>query len=290
MEGRPKSSLLRRRSALRSGFLTGFATVVLGGSAAVAGAVLAHKFGRNTRTDGLLGAYGVYIVLAAAAQSFRNVVVPDLTRATGERRLGAETLSYAAAFTALALPTIAVVALLSRQFGDLITGQLPQEAASIAGRAHVWLVPAAFLQLFASLAASALAATDSYGAAALAYSLGGLANLALFVALADRGGVVALAWSVAFGSFVAVALQVLVLLRRRTLRDGRLARPDVGGRLWRLVEGSSLPLALQLFYVLAIRAAGGLGVGQVTSLSYAYLLAGTLVAATAVALGVISSR
>jgi hypothetical protein len=45
----------------------------------------------------------------------------------------------------------------------------------------------------------------------------------------------------------------------------------------------------QAFYLVALRLAAELGVGEVTSLSYAYVLAATLVTVTAFALGLISS-
>ena len=50
-----------------------------------------------------------------------------------------------------------------------------------------------------------------------------------------------------------------------------------------------MPLALQGCYLLALRFAAKLGVGSVTSFSYAYLAASTLVGATAFSLGLISS-
>src|SRR5439155_19484157 len=56
-------SLPHRGSAVRSGIATGMATLAVSGSAALAGAYLAHKFGRNAETDGFLAAYGVYLVL-----------------------------------------------------------------------------------------------------------------------------------------------------------------------------------------------------------------------------------
>src|SRR3954454_9740727 len=107
-------NILRTPSALRSGALTGLAQIVLALAAAGAGALLAHKFGRSAETDGFLGAYGVYLVLVLAAQSFRMVVVPDLTRAAGEGRLAGESRAYAVAFLVLAVPVSVVVALLSR--------------------------------------------------------------------------------------------------------------------------------------------------------------------------------
>ena len=70
----------------------------------MAGAFLAHKFGRNARTDGFLAAYGVYLVLVLGAQAFRMVVVPDLTRAEAEDRLGGEFRAYVIAFVVARQP------------------------------------------------------------------------------------------------------------------------------------------------------------------------------------------
>jgi hypothetical protein len=72
----PKGSPERGRSAVRSGAYTGLSYVALSLAAAVAGAFLAHKFGRNDKTDGFMAAYGVYLVLVLGAQAFRMVVVP----------------------------------------------------------------------------------------------------------------------------------------------------------------------------------------------------------------------
>src|SRR5438128_4219224 len=164
-------SIVRTPSALRSGLLTGLAQVVLALAAAGAGALLAHKFGRSAETDGFLAAYGVYLVLVLAAQAFRMVVVPDLTRAAAEGRLGGEFRAFALAFLALAIPVSVLVAVFSGPLGDLITGDLPPRSAHIAGRALAVLVPAASGQLLAALAASALAAVDGYGTAAAGVAL-----------------------------------------------------------------------------------------------------------------------
>src|SRR6185436_21041075 len=60
-------------------------------------------------------------------------------------------------------------------------------------------------------------------------------------------------------------------------------------RIRKLVEAAAVPLALQGLYVIALRGASGLGEGNQTSLTYAYLFASTLVAATASSLSLISS-
>src|SRR3954454_20517578 len=286
---RSLGSIVRTPSALRSGLLTGLAQIVLALAAAGAGALLAQKFGRSAETDGFLAAYGVYLLLILAAQAFRMVVVPDLTRAAAEGRLAGESRAYAVAFLALAVPVSALVALLSAPLGDLITGSLPPASAHVAARAVAVLVPAAFVQLLAALAASALAALDSYGTAAGGFALGGIVGLAVFAALADSHGIVALAWGVAANAGVALAIQLVALVRRGALAGAWPARLDVLPRLWRLLQGAAVPLALQGCYLLALRFAAQLGVGSLTSFSYAYLAASTLVGATAFSLGLISS-
>jgi hypothetical protein len=276
-------------SALRSGLLTGVAQIVVALAAAGAGALLAQKFGRTARTDGFLAAYGVYLVLVLAAQAFRLVVVPDLTRARTEDRLGEEAAAYGLAFLSLALPASVAVAALAHPLGDLVTGSLPPVSAHVAGRALAVLVPAAFLQLLAALAASALAAQDSYGTAALGYASGGVVGLIVFAALAGSHGIVALAWGLAANGGVSLAVPVVKLLRGRVLTRRLPERLELLPRLRHLLEGAAIPLALQGCYLLSLRFAAQLGVGSVTTFSYAYLAASTLVAATAFSLGVISS-
>jgi peptidoglycan biosynthesis protein MviN/MurJ (putative lipid II flippase) len=269
-----------RRSALASGILTGVSTLVLSGSAAVAAAILAQKFGRDAATDGLLAAYGVYVTITLAAQALRLTAVPELTRTEG-----AEAGSYAAAILVAGLPAVAVAWVFADPLGELLTGKLPDDAAELAARALPWLVPAAVAQVLAALAAAALAARNHFGAAALGFSLGGIVGLAVFVLLADEHGVIALAWGLAANA--AVSLGVPLLGLAGALRDVRVR--GVARRLALLAEAAAVPLALQVLYLVALRAASGLGVGSVTSLSYAYFFAAVLVAATATSLSIIAT-
>lgn len=278
-----------RRSALRSGLLTGLAQVMLSLAAAGAGALLAQKFGRSAQTDGFLSAYAVYTLLVLAAQAFRMVVVPDLTRAAAEGRLGGESRTFALAFLALAVPVCTLVVVFAHPLGELVTGSLPESSARVAARALEILVPAAFGQLLAALAASVLAALDSYGTAALGFGVSGLVGLALFASLANSVGIVALAWGLLVNAVVALAVPVFALVRRDALGGPWPARLELGARLWHLLQGAAVPLALQGCYLAALRFASKLGVGSVTSFTYAYLAASTLVGATGFALGVISS-
>jgi O-antigen/teichoic acid export membrane protein len=264
--------------------------VTLSLAAAVAGAFLAHKFGRSHETDGFLAAYGVYLVLVLGAQAFRMVVVPDLTRAEAEGRLGSEFRAYALAFVVVAIPATVLAAVFSHFWGELVTGRAPEESAAVAADALPWLVPAAFAQLIAALAASALAAKDSYIPAALGFALGGVGGVAFFVLAADSHGLVALAWGLALNGAIAIGLPMIVLLLRgNRLRLHRGVPLRLGHRLWRLLYGAAVPVALQGLYVIALRFAAPTGEGNVTSLSYAYLLAATFVSATAFSLSLISA-
>jgi peptidoglycan biosynthesis protein MviN/MurJ (putative lipid II flippase) len=290
-EAETKPSPWRGRSALRSGLLTGLSYLVLSGAGALAGVYLAHKFGRNDETDGFMAAYGVYLVLVLGAQAFRMVVVPDLTRAEAEGRLGAEYRAYALAFLVVAVVACGVVIAFPRFFGELITGSLPESSARIAGEALSWLVPAAFLHLLAALSASALAARDRYVEAAAGYALAGITSLAFFVLAADAHGLISLAWGLTLGGAVALALPLGGLVAGGArLRHVRNRGPvELRRRLSRLGVGVAVPLAVQGLYVLALRFAAGTGEGNVTSLSYAYLLAATFVTATAFSLSLISA-
>src|SRR5262245_41802911 len=237
-----------------------------------------------------MAAYGVYLVLVLGAQAFRMVVVPDLTRAEAEGRLGPEFRAYCIAFLVVAVPATLLTALFAGFFGELVTGRLPEASASIAADALPWLVPAAFLQLLAALAASALAARDSYRPAALGFALGGVAGLVFFVLAADAHGIVSLAWGLTLNGAVAVAVPVAVIvIRRSRVRRHRDVPLRVGHRLWLLLYGAAVPLATQGLYLIGLRFAAGTGEGNVTSLSYAYLLAGMFTSATAFSLSLIAT-
>src|ERR1700758_3139356 len=96
-----------RRSAVRSGLLTGISTAAVSGSAAIAGAILSRKFGHGVKTDGFFAAYSVYLALVLVANALRVVLLPQLARAEGEGRLGRE---YSTWFLALAIPLVPLAA------------------------------------------------------------------------------------------------------------------------------------------------------------------------------------
>jgi O-antigen/teichoic acid export membrane protein len=274
------------RSVARSGFLTGLSLAAATALAAAVGVVVAREFGRSAVTDGFFAAYGVFVVLSIAASSLRVVVQPPLARAREAGALGGEIAAYALALAVVAVPALLVSTFASEPVGDALTGPLPEEAAHAAAVSLEWMVPAAVLHLYAALGSSALAALDDYGTAALGYALGSAAGLALILLRVGEDGIVAVAWGSAVTGavpLVAVAVRLAARGAPRTLGGG------VARRLGELAGGAVLPLALQALYLVCVRLAADLGVGQVTSFSYAYLIASALVAVTASSLGLVSS-
>jgi O-antigen/teichoic acid export membrane protein len=275
------------QTAVGRGAVTALGTAVVSVGAVVAGAVLAREFGRTVETDGLFAAYAVYLVLVLAAQAVRVVLLPRLTRAEAVGRLAGELRAQVLALGVVAVPALVVAFAAAEPLGDALTGGLPTRAGDVAADSLAWMVLGGVLQLYAGLAASALAARDSYVVAAAAYALGAAAGLAYFLVRLD-GGPVALAEGLALNGAVTLAIPLVALVVRGGLGSG-----GVGGglapRLWELARGVALPLALQGLFVIAVRFAGDEGVGAVTTLSYAYFVVAFLVAVTASSLALISS-
>jgi hypothetical protein len=254
------------------------------GAAAIAGAILARKFGHGVKTDGFFAAYGVYLALVLVAQTLRVVVLPPLARARLEGRLADEVGGWSLALAAVALPLVAVAIAAPGAMGALLTGDAAARHA--AADLLPWFVAGAALQIYAGLLASALAALDDYTVAAGAFAAGAVANLIVIVALLDHG-VVVFGWGAVANGAVAAGVPLLVAAARGAL--GRVAVTGIGHRLGSLAVGVSLPFALQALYVIANRFALGLSPGDATTFSFAYLVAAALVAVTASSIALISS-
>lgn len=283
----PKPSGGPRRSTLTSGLLTAVSFAVITGLSAVVGVVIAREFGRGAVTDGFFAAYGVFLVLVLAASAVRVAVLPVLARAREEGVFGAVLGSYALVLGIVSLVALGAGVLANDWTARLLTGGLPASAREAAADALVYLVPAAVAHLFAALAASGLAAFDSYGTAAAGYALGSALGLALILWRVDEDGIVACAWGTLLNGLVSLVVPAAALAWRG--RWGRRARLELGSRLAGLVRAAALPIVLQALFVVCLRFASGLGTGAVTSFTYAYVVASALVAVTASSLGMVSS-
>ena len=168
-----KPSARAPRSTLSSGLLTALSMAVVTGLSAAVGVVIAREFGRGVETDGFFAAYGVFLVLVLAASAVRVAVLPSLARARADGAFGSVVASYALALGLVAVPGARCSAC-SRTAGRRSSSPAGCRRArsETAADALVFLVPAAVAHLYAALAASALAAFDSYGTAAAGYALG----------------------------------------------------------------------------------------------------------------------
>jgi O-antigen/teichoic acid export membrane protein len=276
-----------RRSTLSSGLLTALSLAVVTGLSAAVGVVIAREFGRGADTDGFFAAYGIFLVLVLAASAVRVAVLPRLARARADGVFGSVLASYALALAVVAVPALLLGVVTNGWTAGQLTGGLPESARETAADALVFLVPAAVAHLFAALAASGLAAYDSYATAAAGYALGSALGLALILWRVGEDGIVACAWGTLLNGTVALAVPLVGL----ALRGGRGRRIPlaVGARLVELARAALLPIALQVFFVVCLRFASELGTGAVTSFTYAYFVAAALVSVTASSLGMVSS-
>lgn len=280
--------------SLASGAVTALALAVQSGLAAVVGVVIARELGRTAETDGFFAAYGVFVVLALAATAIRLVVLPPLGRARVERRLGQETAAWAVALAVVAVPLLLVGVAAARPAAALLTGFGPDAARDAAESVLPLMVIAAVAQLYAGLAASALAALDDYLTAAITYIVASAVGLAYILVRVHADGIDAVAVGMALNGLLAVALPTLALLaraRREAMPRGavRPAGEPVGRRLLEAGRSTSLPLALQAVFLVCLPFAAQEGVGAATSFGYAYLAAAALVAVTSSSLGLVTS-
>ena len=280
--------------SLGSGLVTGVALAVQTGLAGVVGIILGREFGRGPVTDGFFAAYGVFVVVVLAANAIRVTVLPSFARAREDNRLGGEVAAYAVTLASISLPVLLAGVLLAEQIANLLTGGHGGVTLATAEETLPWMLLAAVLQIFAGLAASALAALDDYVTPAIGFVAGSVAGLALILVRVDADGVIALAHGMALNGAVAVAVPVTVLaLRARTAAMPRDAVRPRGEqyrlRLATMGSGISLPLALQATYLICLPLAAHEGEGAVTSFGFAYLISSAVVAVTASSLGLVTA-
>jgi hypothetical protein len=273
----------RGRGALHSGLLTGLSTAVVSGTAAAVAVVLSRKFGHGVQTDGFFAAYGIYLAVVLVTSVVRVVALPRFVRAAADDRLGAEVGVWLAALAA-PLAAIVVVAI-AWPHGVAAAVTSETGARPYAAQVLPWLVASAAAQVLGGVVASALAALDDYGTAAFGFAAGSVAGLVTTVLLLDHG-VISLGWGIAVNGALSLGLPLAGLLRKRAL-----ARPDEPpwARLVELAEGVTLPVALQALFVVGNRLASGIEPGDISTFSYAYLIASFLVSLTASSLALVST-
>lgn len=258
------------------------------------GVIIARELGRTGETDGFFAAYGVFLVLAIAATAGRVVFLPPLARARREGRLVGETLGFGIALAIVALPLLAIAVVGADGFASVLTGFDEGVAQETAATSLPWLIVAALAQLYAGLAASALASLDDYRTAAIGYAAGSVLGLAFILWRISDDGIDAVVRGVAINGLVAFAVPALALTyrtRKRSIRPlvGRADLTRPAARLGAVLGGVAFPLAQQAAYLICLPFAADEGVGTVTSLGYAYIAGSAVIAITSSALALVTS-
>ncbi len=280
--------------SLATGAVTALALAVQTALAAVVGVIIGRELGSTSETDGFFAAYAVFIVLALAATAIRVTVLPPLARARAERRLSSETASYGAAVGAVAAPLLVVAVVAAHPIAEVLTAFGPDAAVDAAASALPWMVVAGLGQFTAGLLASALAALDDYVVPAIGFVVGSFSGLVLIVLRIGEDGTNAVAWGMALNAVLAtvvpaVSLWMRAQRERMPVAAARASLRGTGRRLLELGAGSALPLALQAIYLVCVPLAAREGVGSVTSLNYAYLIAAAVVGVCASSIGLVTA-
>jgi peptidoglycan biosynthesis protein MviN/MurJ (putative lipid II flippase) len=259
------------------------ATMALGAVLAVA---IVLRFGKTPSTDGLLAAYGVYGLLLTLAQSARASVAARLVEGNS---LFANLDRFLAGAVLVALAAAVPLVLLGQPVAELLTGDLPAEAASTARTALAILWVAAAAHLAAAFGAAALGTRGEFALPGLAYVAGGVLAIGLMLALAGALGIDAVAVGVAAGALVTATAIGYRLGRAgyrpdlRRLRPGRSAMVAAG-----VVVISSLGYMIaQATYVVSVAFAATLEPGAVTLYSYAFFAAILVVGASSGTAGIV---
>jgi O-antigen/teichoic acid export membrane protein len=289
-----KPTFSRELGTLGSGAVTAVALAIQNGLAAIVGVVAGHEFGRSATTDGFNATYGVFIVVSFAAAAIRVAVMPALARARQEHRLGSEAVAYGLTMTCLSLPLLFLALTAAGPVAWLLTGAGPSAARNAAAEALPWMVVAAVLQLFAGLAASSLASLDNYTVAAAGYALGSAIGLGYILLRMHPDGIIALPRGMALNGAVALLVPLLALAFRALAERMpavavRPSRYSFRARTKEIANCVSLPLAMQVIYLICLMLAAREEVGAQTSFNYAYLIAAAVVAVTGSALSLVTS-
>ncbi len=275
---------LREKHA-HAGVAMAIATLAMGLTSGIQALLYLSSFGINGRTDGFFVAFALYSSFGVFSQSIRVTSAPLLV---GERpRLAPRELALA--LGAIALPVAILTIPLAGPLASLLAPGLGETGRSVTQDALPVLGLAMILQLWAAGGATLLAVRDRFDRIAFAYIAGAAAGLIVYLAVSGSAGELSLGWSMMAMAVVTCGLMLLGIRAsrpaaaaapRRQLRLGRLAR-CVG-----LVLGSTMVyLAFNGLYVITLAFASNYDAGDATVLSYAYLFASYLVAATGFALG-----
>jgi hypothetical protein len=281
----PPDEGLRKKHA-HAGVAMAVATLAMGATSGIQALLYLSSFGAGPRTDGFFAAFALYASFGVFSQSIRITSAPMLV---GRRPLLSRR-GFAATLLVIAIPVAIATIPLAVPLAGLIAPGVAANGRAVTESALPPLGLAMILQLWAAGGATVLAVRDRFDRVALAYIAGAAASLAVYLAVAGVAGELALAWSMLA---MALVTSALMLDGVRSSRADASEAPKVrraGARelalsVWLVLSRNAVYLAFNGLYVITLAFAGGYDAGDATVLSYVYLFASYLVAATGFALG-----
>lgn len=267
-----------------AGVAMSVATLSMAAASGLQALLYLNSFGVDGRTDGFFVAFALYTIVGVFSQSIR-MTSANLLIGERPRLVAAE---YGVCLGLIAIPILILTIPFADQFARLLAPGLDSADRAVTTDALPLLGLAAAMQLWSAGGATLLAVRDRFNAIAGAYIAGAVAGLAVYVAVAPLVDELALGWSML--AMALVTLTVMLAGLRGARSEGAAAKPSFAPA--RLVSMSGLILArtaiylvFNALYMVTLAFASGYAVGDATVLSYAYLFASYLVAATAFALG-----
>ena len=279
-----QAETLQRKHA-SAGVAMSVATLSMAAASGLQALLYLNSFGVNGRTDGFFVAFALYTIVGVFSQSIRMTSANLLI---GERpRL--RSAEYGICLALIAIPILVLTIPFADQFAHLLAPGLDAADRAVTADALPLLGLAAAMQLWSAGGATLLAVRDRFSAIAAAYIAGAALGLVVYVAVAPLVDELALGWSMLA---MAVGTLAVMLVGLRGARPQAAPATKSSFAPTRLVSMSGLILArtaiylvFNALYMVTLAFASGYAVGDATVLSYAYLFASYLVAATAFALG-----
>ncbi|HEV7616043.1 MAG TPA: hypothetical protein VGO36_07415, partial [Solirubrobacterales bacterium] len=278
------SSGLRAKHA-HAGVAMAVATVAMGATSGIQALLYLSSFGIGGRTDGFFIAFALYTSFGVFSQSIRVTAAPLLVGA--RPRLSPTEL--AVALVAIAIPVGIATIPLAGPVAALLAPGLGEAGRGVTESALPILGVAMILQLWAAGGATLLAVRDRFDRIAGAYIAGAGAGLVVYLAVSQVAGELSLGWSMLAMATVTGAAMLDGVRASRRRED---AGPKLAGGVrrlalcvWMVLSSTAVYLAFNCLYVITLAFASNYGAGGATVLSYAYLFASYLVAATGFALG-----
>src|SRR5215207_1517957 len=282
---RNNDEALRSKHA-QAGMAMAGATFAMGLASAIQAALYLHSFGIDGRTDGFFVAFALYTVFGVFSQSIRVTSAPLLVGA--DRSLSVR--EFGATLALIAVPVAIATIPLAGPLAHLLAPGLSEADRAITQDALPILGCAMILTLWGAGAATALAVRDRFRTVAAGYVIGAASGLATYVAVAGSADELSMAWSMLAMAVVTCAVMVVGLRRSgpgeeisassRPLRPARLVANAVS-----ILGRTAVYLAFNALYLVTLAFTSSFEPGDATVLSYAYLFASYLVAATGFALG-----